>query len=343
MNQGIKLSVIIPTRNRHNYLRDVLASIEKQTLDRNLFEVLVIDNGSTDNTPNVVEEFKDKLPNLVYVYEDKAGLHEGRHAGYRTAKSDILVYADDDIIAFPTWLEGVLESFNDEEVVLVGGKNLPDYEDNPPFWILEKWYQLCPYGHCVPQLSIIDFGDEVLEVNPGYVYGCNFSIRRWVVERAGGFLPDGMPWDKVEYRGTGETYISSFISRNCLRVVYNPKASVWHRVPKSRLTVDYFKKWHFSIGIGMSYTDLRSQQVEILSAANIPIKKRIRHKLRTLLGDKLTKVLVSLKFKKKVDWSKYPDLERQFIQSQEIGYSYHQNLYQKSAELREWVHRKTYL
>lgn len=343
MNQLIRISVIIPTRNRCEYLKDVLESIEKQTLDMNAFEVIVVDNGSTDDTPNVVKEFKNKIGNLIYVYEEKPGLHEGRHAGYRIANSDILVYADDDIIAFPTWLEGVLESFADTAVVLVGGKDLPKYEATPPFWILEKWYELCPFGHCMPQLSLIDFGDEVQDIPAGYVYGCNFAIRKWVVEKAGGFLPDGMPWEKVEYRGTGETYISSFIQRNGLRTLYNPKASVWHRVPKSRLTIDYFKKWYFSIGIGMSYTDLRNQPIEILSTSNIPIKKRIRYMLRRMLGENLTKILLGLKKQKKVDWSQYPDLERQFEQSRFIGYSYHQKMYRENINLREWVHKKSYL
>lgn len=343
MNHKIKLSVIIPTRNRCEYLKDVLESLGKQTLEISVFEVVVVDNGSTDDTLSVVKDFRDKLPNLVYVYEEKPGLHEGRHAGYRIANSDILVYADDDIIAFPTWLEGILESFEDDSVVLVGGKNLPKYEATPPFWILEKWYELCPFGHCLPQLSLIDFGDEVQDIPAGYVYGCNFAIRRWVIEKAGGFLPDGMPWEKVEYRGTGETYISSFIHRNYLRTLYNPKASVWHRVPKSRLTVDYFKKWYFSIGIGMSYADLRNQQIEILNTSNIPIKKRVRHLLRRALGEKITKALIALKPKKKVDWSQYTDLDRQFEQSRVIGYSYHQNRYRESVELREWVHKKKYL
>lgn len=336
------ISVIIPTRNRCDYLKDALDSIVTQTLSKDLFEVIVVDNGSTDKTSDVVKEFDKKIPNLLYVYEPRPGLHEGRHAGLRTAIGEILVYADDDIIAFPTWLEGVKESFLDEDVALVGGKDLPKYEGEVPFWITEKWYELCAYGHCMPQLSLIDFGDEVMDINPGYVYGCNFAIRKWVVEKAGGFLPDGMPWERVEYRGAGETYISSFINRNHIRAVYNPKASIYHRVPKSRLTVDYFKKWHFSIGVGMSYSTLRNQQIEILDQSKIPLKKRVLHLGRKILGERLTMWIVS-RNKEPIDKSQLTDLERELLLSQEIGYAYHQARYKSDPALREWVHKKTYM
>ena len=337
-----ELSVIIPTRNRCDYLKDALESILWQSLNKELFEVIVVDNGSTDATKEVVESFKDKLPNLSFVFEPKPGLHEGRHAGLRAAKSDILVYADDDIIAFKTWLEGIYESFQEEDVVLVGGKDLPKYEGEVPFWIKEKWYELIPDGHCMPQLSLIDFGDEVKDIHPGYVYGCNFAIRKWVVEKAGGFLPDGMPWEKIEYRGSGETYISAFINRNYLRAVYNPKASIYHRVPKSRLTVDYFKKWYFSIGVSMSYDELRNPQIEILDNTKLPLKKRVRHLVRRIIGEKMTKWIMTSR-KRSVDLSQLTDLERQFMQSEAIGYAYHQQKYNSCPELREWVHRKTYL
>ena len=102
------------------------------------FEVLIVDNGSTDKTREVCSSFKNTIPNLRYFYEETPGLHVGRHLGMKMAKSELLVYADDDIEAFPTWLEGIAESFRDEEVVLVGGKNLPKFESE----LLKQVYSL---------------------------------------------------------------------------------------------------------------------------------------------------------------------------------------------------------
>ena len=194
----INLSIIIPTRNRSRLLHNTIDSITRQTYPKDEFEVIVIDNGSTDNTKDVVTSFSSILPNLVYYYDATPGLHVGRHNGYKLAKSDLLVYADDDIEAFPTWLEGVFESFQDPDVMLVGGKDLPKYEQKPPFWIEEQWYKIGKEGHFLGALSLIDLGDTIKEIPPYYVYGCNYSVRKALITETKGFHPDGVPFDVIE-------------------------------------------------------------------------------------------------------------------------------------------------
>ena len=255
----MKLSVIIPTYNRSEYLEKCLASITQQTLSGELFEVIVVDNNSSDETRMVVENFKNRIQNLKYVFEVKPGLHSGRHRGMKESISDILVYADDDIEAFPTWLEGIHESFNEDSVVLVGGKNIPKWESEPPYWIYEMWMDLCEYGHALGHLSILDFGDNIMEVDPGYVWGCNFSIRKNVLLEAGGFHPDSFPQSMVMYRGDGETHVSNYIRKKGYKALYNPKASVFHFVTKGRMTIDYFCKRSFNQGISNSYSSIREK------------------------------------------------------------------------------------
>src|SRR3989337_1555861 len=125
------ISVIIPTLNRSGLLDRTLLSLTQQTLPTQDYEILVIDNGSSDNTVNVVEQYQAKFDHLQYVLEKKPGLHAGRHRGLKESNGDILVFADDDIEALPTWLEGIQESFQDQNTGLVGGKNIPNYESNP--------------------------------------------------------------------------------------------------------------------------------------------------------------------------------------------------------------------
>ena len=135
----IHLSVIIPTRNRCALLDKTLRSISAQTFSPDLFEVIIVDNGSTDETSSIANRYRGILKNLKYFYEARPGLHEGRHCGFRESAGSILTYADDDIEAFPTWLEGVYESFLQEDVGLVGGKDMPLYEEPPPDWINDLW------------------------------------------------------------------------------------------------------------------------------------------------------------------------------------------------------------
>ena len=75
------LSVIIPTRNRADFLQLALQSLQSQTLPADLFEVLVIDNGSTDNTEQIVASLQQQLGNVRYFFDPTPGLHVGRHLG----------------------------------------------------------------------------------------------------------------------------------------------------------------------------------------------------------------------------------------------------------------------
>ena len=100
-----RLSVVLPTRNRSALLARTLESLQGQTLDAAEFEVIVVDNGSTDDTRAVVERIASSQPNVRYAHEAEPGLHNARHAGIEAARSELLLFGDDDIRAFPTWVE----------------------------------------------------------------------------------------------------------------------------------------------------------------------------------------------------------------------------------------------
>jgi len=254
------LSVIIPTRNRSKMLFGTMESIAKQTLHSKLFEVIVVDNGSTDSTRDVVDSFIEKLQNLYYYYEKTPGLHVGRHRGLKEAKADILVYADDDIIAFPTWLEGVAEAFEDPDVGLVGGKILPHYDIDPPKWMTALWKPEAQFeGKSLSWYSLLDLGDEIKQVSPLYVWGCNFSIRKTILDKIGGFHPDGMPQQLLHYRGDGETAVSRAAEKLGCKALYHPKASVYHHIPSDRMSHEYLYQRAYKQGISDSYTHIRHQ------------------------------------------------------------------------------------
>lgn len=185
-------SVIIPTRNRAELLRACLESLCRQTLEMDRFEVIVVDNGSTDRTKEVVGQFTNILP-VRCIDAPAPGLHVGRHAGMRSARSQVLMFADDDIKASPTWIASVVSAFADPSVGLVGGNNYPDFECEPPGWLRTWWNMPVGKGKALGYLSILDFGKLDGPIDPSYVWGCNFSIRASALAEVGGFHPDGMP------------------------------------------------------------------------------------------------------------------------------------------------------
>lgn len=220
------------------------------------FEVLVIDNGSIDDTAEVVRRHSALLQ-LRYIEAPEPGLHVGRHEGMRQAQSDVLMFADDDIEAGPRWVEAVVRSFANANVALVGGNNHPLFEATPPAWLMQWWEKPVHKGRALPYLSILDFGEGVFAVDPSYVWGCNFSIRRDVLLQAGGFHPDAVPRERLRYRGDGETHISDVVRTSGLTTLFDSAASVHHWVSVPRMRPGYFEQRAYAQGISDSYTAVR--------------------------------------------------------------------------------------
>jgi glucosyl-dolichyl phosphate glucuronosyltransferase len=136
------ISVILPTLNRAGSLEKTLSSLVTQDKDPKEFEILIIDNGSTDNTKNISEIAISSNPGhaIRYFYEPVPGLLAGRHRGVKESQCDLLVFIDDDIIADKGWLNAIVESFKRfPDIHLVGGKCLPNYEKAPPEWLQYFW------------------------------------------------------------------------------------------------------------------------------------------------------------------------------------------------------------
>ena len=125
MGDKIKLSIVIPTRNRAAFLGKVLESVAKQPADPDIFEVLVIDNGSTDETKDVAKGFHGKIKNFRYFYDARPGLHVGRNKGLLKSRGELVGYLDDDVILFPNWINTVLKAFEDEETMGMEGSVIP--------------------------------------------------------------------------------------------------------------------------------------------------------------------------------------------------------------------------
>lgn len=253
-------SVIVPTRNRAQVLRECLASLARQTLAVERFEVIVVDNGSSDDTAAVTRAFDGAL-RLKLLHESEPGLHLGRHAGARAAASDILMFCDDDIEAEPGWVQTVVERFAESDVALVGGNNRPAFECAAPPWLALWWSQPVVIGarrgHALGYLSVLDLGDGCFGIDPIWVWGCNFNVRRAALEAARGFHPDGVPKDRLRWRGDGEMHVGRTVRERGWRTVFDGAASVRHRVDAARMTPAYFVQRAFAQGVSDSYSQIR--------------------------------------------------------------------------------------
>lgn len=254
----INYSVIIPTKNRAKSLIRCLNSINKNNVDNfDKFELLVIDNGSTDNTQKLVKDFiyENKKFDIKYYFEKEPGLIAARHCAVKNAKGEILIFVDDDVEVSSYWLQSLVNVFKDEEVKLAGGRNLPKYESSPPDWI--KWFWIeNKYGKFLWQLSLLDFGNTRKIIKGDFIFGLNFAIRKSALKKIGGFHPDYIDGHLL-YEGDGETFVTRKAMLLGYKMIYEPRALVYHHLPASRLTRDYFCKRYYKCGINSSYMDIR--------------------------------------------------------------------------------------
>ena len=222
----VKISVVIPTRNRCNQLRDAIVSTRNQTFSPDSYEIIVVDNASTDDTRELVERLnQDGGKPIRYMYEPRPGLHWARHAGARAAQGEILAYTDDDGAPTPGWVAALAQAFAETDCAAVGGPVHVCWLSEPPWWATK----LYGFAH-------LDYGSERLELKwPHTIYGPSFAVRKSFLFEVGGFNPDTSVLDRLV--GDGEVGLCRKIYAAGGKIVYEPGALVYHQQDGMRLTL----------------------------------------------------------------------------------------------------------
>lgn len=252
------ISVCICTYNRDEYLRASLDSIANQDYDFSRYELILVDNNSTDSTHEIVKDFEKKNPNVNFKYflEKNQGLSYARNRGIKESRSAIITFIDDDAITTPNYLQHLVNIFRNPEVKAAGGKVLPYYPDgDPPKWLSKYMLGL---------ISCLDNGDEIKEFKR-YPLGCNMAFRSSVIDEVGDFNVN-LGRKKKDMGGSEEKDIFNRIKAMGYKIMYVPEALVYHTIPAFRITDDYIGK--LSEGIG------KSERV-LLSNANFGGKLKI--------------------------------------------------------------------
>lgn len=241
-----KISVIICTRNRVRYLDGSVGSLQTQSVPTESFEIILVDNSSTDGTAQWAANVISQYNNLKIVSESKLGLSHARNAGCKAAQGEILAYLDDDAIASPKWLESVMKSFasSDDKLAVVGGRVTPYWEATKPEWLDSSLW---------PLLSVLDLGETQRPLTPQeYFVGANMTIRKSALLAAGGFRTDlGRKGNNL--LSNEEIHLKANLEKLGFYTLYNPAAEVQHSIPIERLTKKWFRKRMYWQGISDSY------------------------------------------------------------------------------------------
>lgn len=343
VSKGIQATVIVPTAGNRAHLARTLVSLAAQRCVPDAYEIIVVRNGDRDDKESAtVGAIASRSPARIrYVVEQERGLLAGRHRGVSEARGDLLIFVDDDVQVDGAWLPAILDTFDAGEVELVGGPCLPRYESTPPAWLNTFWRQAKDGRRWCGPLSLLDFGKTRSEIDPVFIWGLNFAIRKSTLIALGGFHPDGIPWELRRYRGDGETAVGVAARKAGLKAIYEPRALVYHRIASARLTIEYFEKRRYLQGISDSYTQIRQMGGLDREVSANEEKKRFDWKeplrrVKRLLTNPTIKSNLSKRPKP------FADIKKGVKAAYLAGYEYHQNEVRSDPRLLEWALRPDY-
>ncbi len=241
----MKLSIVICSYNRAQYIGDALDSLYNQTSSLSDFEVILVDNNSTDGTPEVYALWRQNHPdgNFQYLTEHRQGASYARNTGAARANTEWLCFMDDDAVAFPDFVANIIKHTQEKPAIVgFGGKIIPRYIPEKPVWM--SYYVSSLVGN-------FDYSPVPCAFKKGkYPLESNMIIKKSVFDQVGGFnttLPGVV--GTLRIGGEGKELFYKVIGLG-EEIYYDPSIIVYHVVETKKLTKEYLYRVASGIGRG---------------------------------------------------------------------------------------------
>ena len=235
------LSIVLSTYNRSAVLRNALEKLAVQQTNGIDYEILIVDNNSTDDTEQVVASFIGRDSRFRYIFERRQGLSHARNAGIAAAQSDLIVFCDDDIEAAGDWIQQNYEaSLRFPEADYIGGRVLPIWGGPVPSWVRQT---MAPF-------ALSDLGDKPVIVSPQRQHclvGASLAVRRRALDKAGLFSIETQRV-KNSIGSTEDFDWQMKVWAHGGHGVYVPEIVCATEVPRDRLSKAYHRRWHLGHG-----------------------------------------------------------------------------------------------
>jgi glycosyltransferase involved in cell wall biosynthesis len=245
---AVRWSIIVCTLNRADKLAANLNRLKTLDNPEGGYEIIIVDNGSTDKTAEVVKRFQDVTAGVIYSREEIKGLSHARNAGISVAHGELIAFIDDDAWPAGNWLIELEKGFEDTGVGCVGGMVLPVWPQgvHHPAWLHKRLMGL---------LTIVDYDKRRILHYPDYPAGTNIAFRKAIFEKIGYF--------NARLGRSDDSLLSMEESEMCLRVesygyqiVYLPGAVVNHEIHADRLTREWLRRRAYWQGISAAVLEL---------------------------------------------------------------------------------------
>ena len=238
MESNVKISLIICCCNSAIRLPKTLKHVANQKTNF-IYEVILVDNNSNDNTSTIATEIWKSLKSNVsfeVIQESKAGLSFARKKGFDVSRGELIVYCDDDNWLDENYLQIGLDILNlNQRIGMLGGLGEEYIEGKKPIWF-DKYRGFYAVGKQSNNLGDITFTN-------GYVYGAGVFIRKKVLSNIydKGFISQLTDRKGKVLVSGGDNELGYIIALSGYQIFYNPKLKFKHFIPSERLNFDYIK------------------------------------------------------------------------------------------------------
>lgn len=229
----MKISAIVCTYNRELFICETIDSLLVSLTGVKDFEIVIIDNNSSDHTPELLLKYRDHSY-IKCVKEEAQGLSHARNRGITEATGDILVFLDDDIEIKPDYFVTLEKTFSDPDISIAGGKVLP-FNVDIPLWLPERYYYL---------VSIFDMGDRIKTTR--YIMGGNCAIRKELVDKVGFYNVELGRKGNNLMAGEENEYMDRITSLG-YKIYYVPGLTIYHKI-NDKLNTEYVFNYAYQNG-----------------------------------------------------------------------------------------------
>jgi glycosyltransferase involved in cell wall biosynthesis len=241
----LDISLIICTRNRHDIIPETLEAIKKQTLNREKYEVIIIDQSTNDKTQQILENY----PDFKYIKLNSTGISISRNEGIKKSQGKLIAFVDDDILFDENYLYEIVDFFNNSDLKpdVSGGKILFKYLGEKPVWL---------DGLLLGILGYSDYGNEAkfYDSHPKHVpYTGSIVFKRECIEKIGEFSTFNVKINK-NIISNEDVIFANKLKDLGYNIVYNPKMVVYHKIQPEHMTWEYYKNRYFKQGQSDGYT-----------------------------------------------------------------------------------------
>ena len=252
----IKVSVIVCTYNRDKYLPLTLNHLRDQSQSFEEYEIVIVNNNSTDSTDRICRDFiaEQNSLNITYVIEINQGHTYARNRGIAESKGKYLAFIDDDAFVVCDYVKNIITFFDSHpKVAAIGGKIIPVYESIEPKWMSK---------YLLPLVAALDMGNNIIEFKKRkFPIGANMAYRSEVFKNYGVFDVNlGRRGNELE---GGDEKDMIFRIKGKEKIYYVPDVLVHHVIPDKRLTMTYIK------GMAKGVSSSEKKRLKKLGTKNI--------------------------------------------------------------------------